>query len=218
VIRVVVVDDHGVVRDGVCRLLNDEEDITVVGEAATAASALHVIGEQQPDVAVLDLSIPDTDSLLTQPDHSSGLELIEAIGHRLSDKPPAIVMLSMHGEMDIVRAAMRAGAIGYVVKHSVASELVAAVRAASMGSLYLCAEVAEVLTAAAVRTSSPADRLSPREREVIHHVVEGRSSKEIAALLHTSQKTVEKQRRDAMRKLDVTNVAALVRVAIELDL
>jgi DNA-binding CsgD family transcriptional regulator len=82
----------------------------------------------------------------------------------------------------------------------------------------LCAEVSEVLTAAAAQMGRPADRLSPREREVVRHVVDGRSSKEIAALLQTSPKTVEKQRRDAMRKLEVSNVAALVRIAMEMDL
>ena len=218
-IRVVVVDDHTLVRQGVCRLLVEAGDIEVAGEASSGDAAVSAIVALRPDVVVLDLSMPDRPGAEAPLAPSGGLEVMEAVRHRLGSKAPPVVVLSMLGMMDAVRAALREGAVGYVVKQSATPELVAAVRAAATGSIYLSAEVAQVLAASSgTPSSSPADRLSPREREVVRHVADGRSSKEIAALLHTSPKTVEKQRRDAMRKLDVSNVASLVRKVLEHDL
>lgn len=217
-IRVVVVDDHTVVRQGVCRLLDDAEDIEVAGQAASADAALSAVVALRPDVLLLDLSLPDREGAPAPLAPSGGIEVMKAVKHRLGSKAPTVVVLSMLGAPDAVRAALREGAVGYVVKQSVTSELVAAVRAASTGSVYLCAEVAQVLDASSGAPSDgPAERLSPREREVARHVADGLSSKEIATVLQTSPKTVEKQRRDAMRKLEVSNVAALVRKVIEFD-
>jgi DNA-binding NarL/FixJ family response regulator len=131
-----------------------------------------------------------------------------------------VVILSMHADLGIVQQALRGGALGYVLKQSVASELIAAIRAVSNGSVYLSAGVSQVLTSdvPVEKSHNLLDRLSPRERQVVERIVEGYSTKEIADSIHTSVKTVEKQRRDAMRKLEVDNTASLVRVSLELGL
>ena len=133
---------------------------------------------------------------------------------------PHVVMLSMHAEQGMVQPALRSGALGYVLKQAVAGELLAAVRAVSCGSIYMSAGVSQVLSEMLLneRAPGPLDRLSPREREVVQMIVEGLSTREIADRLHSSIKTVEKQRRDAMRKLEVENLASLVRVCLSLGL
>ncbi len=204
-IRVVVAEDHHLVRQGIVKLLEGAGDISVVGEADNGAQAIELVDVLQPDVMVLDLTMPQVD----------GLEALRQIA--VKKLRPQIVILSMHADPNIVRQSLRAGAIGYVVKQSVAEELLAAVRAARNGSLFLSSGVIaqDFFTE---RPQNLLDRLSPREREVVKRLVEGQSAREIAEALHTSVKTVEKQRRDAMRKLDVDNLASLVRVSLELGL
>jgi DNA-binding NarL/FixJ family response regulator len=159
-------------------------------------------------VLVLDLAMPQFD----------GLDTLAQIGGM--DFKPQTVILSMHADPSLIRQALKAGALGYVVKQSVADELLAAVRAVTNGSMFLSAGIAGVIVSDVFdkRPQNLLDRLSPREREVVQHVVEGYSTREIAEFLRTSVKTVEKQRRDAMRKLEVDNVASLVRVSLELGL
>ena len=204
-IRVVVAEDHHLVRQGIVKLLEGAGDISVVGEADNGAQAIDLVEVLQPDVMVLDLTMP----------HVDGLEALRQIA--LKRPRPQIVILSMHADPNIVRQTLRAGAVGYVVKQSVAEELLAAVRAARNGSLFLSSGVIaqDFFTE---RPQNLLDRLSPREREVVKRLVEGQSAREIAEALRTSVKTVEKQRRDAMRKLDVDNLASLVRVSLELGL
>jgi DNA-binding NarL/FixJ family response regulator len=129
-------------------------------------------------------------------------------------------MLSMHADLNFVQQALQHGALGYVLKQAVAGELLAAVRAANQGSLYLSSGVSQLLVKGLFsdRSPNPLDRLSPREREVVGLIVGGASARDIADRLHSSVKTVEKQRRDAMRKLEVDNVASLVRVCLQLGL
>jgi two-component system nitrate/nitrite response regulator NarL len=132
-----------------------------------------------------------------------------------------VLILSMHADVGIVQQALHGGALGYILKQSVAGELLAAVRAVSNGSVYLSAGVSQVLAGSDVyvgKSQNLLDRLSPRERQVVERIVEGYSTKEIANYMRTSVKTVEKQRRDAMRKLGVDNTASLVRVSLELGL
>jgi DNA-binding NarL/FixJ family response regulator len=161
-----------------------------------------------PDVLVLDISMPQL----------TGLDTLAEL--KAASPSQRVVILSMHADLGIVQQALQGGALGYVLKHSVADELLAAVRAASGGSVYLSSGVSQVLTGQmfAQKPPSSLDRLSPRERQVVERIVEGYSTKEIAESLHSSVKTVEKQRRDAMRKLEVDNVAGLVRVSLELGL
>lgn len=219
-ISVVVADDHPIVRRGVCEVLNAAGDMVVVGEAASGRSAVAQTAEHRPDVVVLDLTMPYDDAVSSTRTTTTGIDAIAAIRAAPNEVAPAVVVLTMHGEIGIVRSALAAGAVGYVLKESVTSHLCTAVRAASTGSIYLSAEVSAVLAPVAVDTATndPWNRLSPREREVVRHIVAGLSTKQIAAMLHTSPKTVEKQRRDAMRKFGVSNVATLVRVALKSDL
>jgi DNA-binding NarL/FixJ family response regulator len=207
-IRVVVAEDHHLVRQGICKLLEDGGDIQVVGEADNGRNAITLSQSLRPDVLVLDVSMPQL----------NGLDTLAELRATLPDQH--VVILSMHADLGIVQQALRSGALGYVLKQSVASELLAAVRAASGGSVYLSSGVSQVLTSGTYskRSQSLLDRLSPRERQVVKRIVEGYSTKEIADSMHTSVKTVEKQRRDAMRKLEVDNTASLVRVSLELGL
>ncbi len=207
-IRVVLAEDHHLVRQGAGRLLEDGGDIQVVGEADNGRDAIKLCQLLRPDVLVLDIAMPQLD----------GLRVLAELN--AMEVNPHVVILSMHADLDIIRRALRAGVLGYVSKQSVASELLAAVRAASGGSLYLSSGVSQTLKQelSAEKPPNSLDLLSPRERLVVERVVQGYAIKEIADDLHTSVKTVEKQRRDAMRKLEVDNVASLVRVCLELGL
>lgn len=207
-IRIVIADDHHLVRQGIVRLLESADDLDVVGEAENGQEALALARSLHPDVIVLDLTMPKFD----------GFDALTEIS-QMSNRPQ-VVILSMHAEPTMIRQALQAGALGYVVKQSVADELLAAVRAASSGSMFLSAGVANIIASDVLveRSQNPLDLLSPRELEVVQCIVEGCSTREIAQNLRTSVKTVEKQRRDAMRKLEVDNTASLVRVSLELGL
>ena len=209
-IRVAVVDDHPLVRRGVINVLSDSPDIDVVGEEGTGAGALSLVRRTHPDVLVLDLSMPFETGIPSGRTSATGIDVLSTVRKELAENAPRVVVLSVHGEPDIVRAALAAGASGYVLKESVSSDLLEAVRAARSGALYLSAGLASILTLKPSPVPSAA-RLSPRELEVVGLIVDGHSTREIAGLLFTSPKTVEKQRRDAMRKLGVTNIAMLVR-------
>jgi DNA-binding NarL/FixJ family response regulator len=207
-IRVVVVEDHHLVRQGIIKLLESANDLNVVGEGDNGAQAITLAKSLRPDVMILDLTMPQVD----------GFQALAEI--RKLELRPKIVVLSMHADPGMIRQALQGGALGYVIKQSVADELIAAVRAAKNGSIYLSSGISGVI-ANDFFTENPKnllDRLSPREREVVRGIVEGNSTRQIAESLRTSVKTVEKQRRDAMRKLEVDNLASLVRVSLELGL
>ncbi len=207
-IRIVVAEDHQLVRQGIVKLLESTADLEVVGEADDGTQAIALAKSLHPDVMVLDISMPQFDGFQT---------LAEV---RKIIPKPQVVILSMHADPSMIRQALQGGAIGYVVKQSVADELLAAVRAARNGSMFISSGISGVIAnnCFVENPQSLLDRLSPREREVVKSIVEGWSTREIAENLHTSIKTVEKQRRDAMRKLEVDNLASLVRVSLELGL
>lgn len=207
-IRVVVIEDHHLVRQGIIKLLESANDLDVVGDADDGAQAISLAKSLRPDVMILDIAMPQLD----------GLQTLAEI--RKLEIRPQIVILSMHADPGMIRQALQGGALGYVIKQSVADELIAAVRAAKNGSIYLSSGISGVITNNFF-TEDPKnllDRLSPREREVVRGIVEGYSTRQIAESLRTSVKTVEKQRRDAMRKLEVDNLASLVRISLELGL
>ena len=207
-IRVVVADDHNLVRQGICKLLEETGDIQIIGEADNGMDALKLARLLDPDVLILDISMSPLNGLDT---------LVQA---KAMKPGPHVVMLSMHADLGLVQQALQSGALGYVLKQSVAGELLAAVRAVSNGNAYLSAGVSQVFSEIFLNEHQPSllDRLSPREREVVQMIVEGLSTREIADRLHSSVKTVEKQRRDAMRKLEVENLAGLMRVCLNLGL
>jgi DNA-binding NarL/FixJ family response regulator len=207
-LRIVVAEDHHIVREGVSKLLEELGDIRVVGEADNGEDAIRLVKLLKPDVLVLDISMPQTD----------GLETLKKM--RTFPSKHRVVILSMYEDITLIQQALEYGALGYVLKQSVSEELFDAVRAASRGSMYLSSEISHILSDGTLtqKPQNALDHLSPREREVVEQVVAGKSTKEIAASLNTSIKTVEKQRRDAMRKLEADNIASLVRISMDLGL
>jgi DNA-binding NarL/FixJ family response regulator len=207
-IRVVLADDHTVVRKGLCSLLNDEENMTVVGEAGDGRQALAIVQELNPDVLVVDISMP----LL------NGLEVTRQIKKLCPEVK--VVMLTMHSTEEHVLQALRAGALGYVLKQAAPEELVLAIRAACRGEPFLSPSVSArviewyVAQAGSEDEADPFDRLTEREREVLQLVVEGRANREIAELLSLSVKTVENHKAHLMEKLGVHTTAELVQFAI----
>jgi DNA-binding NarL/FixJ family response regulator len=203
-IRVLVADDHTIVRQGVVSLLQASPDCTVVAEAADGLEAVELARATRPDVAVVDLGMP----------RLSGLEAVRRIRQEVPHT--RILVLTMHEEEEYVVHMVKAGASGYLVKDSAAGELLAAVRALARGQGYLGPYAARVLADQYRKPDEPADpygTLTPREREVFHLVVEGHTTKQVAQELGISPKTAENHRTRLMDKLGVHNTAELVRYA-----
>ncbi|MBI5611073.1 MAG: response regulator transcription factor [Deltaproteobacteria bacterium] len=208
--RILLVDDHTIVRQGLLALLGTAPGLAVVGEAGSAAEAIALAGELLPDVAVMDLSLPDR----------PGPEAIAGV--RAASPDTEVLVLSMHDGEDYVRPALRAGARGYLVKGSGLHDLVAAIHAVALGHTFFSPAVSALLVHdAAADNSSPQARLrllSAREQEVLRWVVLGRTSSEIGDLLGIAAKTVEAHRANLGAKLHLHDVPALVRFAIRAGL
>lgn len=204
-IRVLLADDHAIIRDGLRALLQSIADIEVVDAVGNGRTAVQRAIELKPDVVIMDIAMPD-------------LNGIEAV-RMLRDKLPStrVVMLSMHSDSEHVYRALNAGAAGYLLKESAADEVVSAVRAVRAGQRYLSRALESLERRSEVRTGrvSPLDSLSARERQVLQLVVEGRSSTEIARMIHLSPKSVDTYRSRLMKKLGVADVTALVKFAIQ---
>ena len=203
-IRVVVVDDHAVVRSGIKLLLDRHDDIDVVGEAGNAQDAVFRVRELTPDVILLDLVMPG----------ESGIEVLPKL---LKEAPGAkVLVLSMQDEPSYVREAFAAGASGYVLKEAADEEVVTAVREIAGGGSYVHPTLgARMVTAdAAARTAADADPLSDREREILRLLALGHTNQEIATLLYISVRTAETHRAHIMQKLRLTTRAELVRHAL----
>ena len=209
-LRVLLVDDHTLVRSGMRALLETLPDVTVVGEAASGRDALCAIAEQAPDVALMDITMPDM----------NGLSATE----RVSREHPrvAVLIVSMHADQEFVARALRAGARGYLLKDSSRAELETAVRTVARGGTYLSPAVAKPEVDGSVTRGEapvePVERLSPRQREILQLIAEGRTTKEVAARLGVSVKTAETHRSTLMKRLDVHDVAGLVRFAIRVGI
>lgn len=208
-IRVIVADDHHLVRQGIRALLERADDIEVVGEAADGQEAIELVQRLNPDVLVVDIAMPRLDG-------TQATERVHALGVATQ-----VVILSMHSDETLVRQTLRSGARGYLLKRSVTEELLLAVRAAARGEIYLSPAISVSLLDEflAVEADSeerrPFDLLTPREREVLQLIAEGHTNTAIARMMNVTVKTVEKHRTSLMSKLKVHDVAGLVRVAIK---
>ena len=196
-IRVLVADDHAVVREGIRRILDGEPGFLVVAEAGTAADAVALAGAHQPDVVVLDITMPG----------GSGLDAAARIGEAAPGA--AVLVLSMHDSPEYVRESERVGAQGYLLKDSAATELRQALRAVHRGERYFAASPGAPAAGDALGV------LTPRERDVLRGIASGRTNKEIAAGLGIGARTVETHRESLMRKLGIRTVAGLTRLALE---
>jgi DNA-binding NarL/FixJ family response regulator len=208
-IRVLIADDHAIVRDGLRALLASNPEIEVVGDAADGVQAVSLVKSLRPDVALMDISMPG----------SSGIQATQQV---LEVSPQTqVIILSMLGDPEDIFWALQAGARGYLLKESAGREVMEAVLAVYSGYIYLSQPVLKTLVADYVQLrgsavkESPLEQLSQREREILNWVLAGKTSAEIAKILYLSPKTVESYRSRMMRKLGMTDMASLIRFAIQ---
>jgi len=204
-IRVLLADDHAMMRDGLQALLAATPDIEIIGAVGNGLDAVRQATVLKPDVVIMDISMPDM----------NGIEAAEL----LSKKHPeiSVIMLSMHSSSEHVYRAVSAGATGYLLKESAGEEIVTAVRTVHAGRTYMsqALETLERHSAPRMGDAGPLASLSTRERQVLQLVVEGHSSAEIAALIHLSPKSVDTYRSRLMKKLGIADVTGLVKFAIQ---
>ena len=202
-IRILLADDHAVVRQGFRMILSSHPDLEIVGEAGNGREAVELAATLRPDVVVMDVAMPE-------------LNGIEATRRLTAENPHIrVVALSMHKDSVYVRELLRAGARGYLLKDSVADDLVAAVRAVAGGEGYLSPAISNaVLDDYRKHVTNPIDLLSSREREVLQMLAEGKTNKEIAVTLNLSVYTVDAHRGRIMEKLNVHSINELVRFAV----
>jgi len=205
-VRVLLAEDHALMRAGLRSLLKELGGVEVVGEAGEGHEALRLVAELRPDVVLLDISMP-------------GLGGLEVAARVVREHPDTkVLVLSMHRNEEYVLEALRAGATGYILKDADAVELGVALRAVARGDRYLdpavSAVVFDALKESAPSVRAPLDRLTPRQRETLQLIAEGNTTKEIAGKLNLRVKTVESHRTQLMKRLGVHDVAGLVRCAI----
>jgi two-component system response regulator NreC len=202
-IRILLADDHAVVRQGFKLILGAQPDMEIVGEAGNGREAVELAEKLRPDVAVMDVAMPE-------------LNGIEATRRLAASTPHArVIALSMHKDSVYVREILRAGARGYLLKDSGAGDLVSAIRAVASGESYLSPAVSNaVLDDYRKHVTNPIDLLSSREREVLQMLAEGKTNKEIAVVLNLSVYTVDAHRGRIMEKLNVHSINELVRFAV----
>ncbi|BAL24405.1 response regulator transcription factor [Azoarcus sp. KH32C] len=198
-IRLFLVDDHQLVRDGLRARLGDIEEFEIVGEAASGKEALAAVESLRPDLALVDVGLPDM----------TGIELTSALGERCPVL--RVLILSMYDSQGYVMSAMRAGARGYVLKDAPSSEIIAAIRAVAAGGAYF----SSALTAALATPQAEDNALTEREREVLILVAQGDSNKRIAQKLDVSVRTVETHRLNLRRKLGIETAAGLAAYALK---
>lgn len=207
-IRVVLVDDHMVLREGLKTLITAQPDMAVVGEADEGEAALQQLESWRPDVVIMDISMPGM----------NGIQATEQI--KRAHPEMKVLVLSVHDDTSYLRQMLTVGASGYILKHTAADALIQAIRTVAAGGLYLEPSLAEHVVGRYVRRPTAATELlgtelSEREREVVQRVVQGYSNRDIATQLSLSVKTVETYRARALEKLGLTSRAALVRYALE---
>ncbi len=205
-VRIVLADDHTIVRAGLCKLLESMPAFQVVGQADDGRKVLELAEQLQPDLVLMDLSMP-------------GLTGLEATARLRKAWPKMrVVILSMHQNEEYVRQALRNGAVAYLLKDAAPQELEQALHAVLRGETYLSPAIAKNATHAPSQTPAPTEQLTPRQTEVLRLVAQGFSSKEIARELDLSIKTVDTHRTTLMKQLDIHEVTGLVRYAIRTGL
>ena len=203
-VRVLLADDHALVRAGIRALLEGLEGVAVVAEAGNGGEVLELARKHRPDVVLLDISMP-------------GLGGLEASAQLKQELPEVrVVMLSMHANEEYVLQSLRAGAAGYMLKDSATAELEFALKAVMQGETYLSPPISKQVVEGYVQRvgAEPAPDLTPRQRQVLQLIAEGHSTKEIAYRLELSVKTVETHRAQLMERLQIRDIAGLVRYAI----
>ena len=199
-IKTIVADAYALVREGLCSLLREEEDIDVIGEAETCTDLRELIKNDQPDVAIIDGSLADS------------LDMVEELKGRIP-----VVIISAHDNEKRVQAAIQAGAYGFVVKDAATEELLLAVRAAEQGNTFISPRISQQIIERCFPDrfdKKEVEELTPREREVLELVTEGHTNTKMAQMLGISVKTVEKHRRRMMNKLGVDDLPSLIREAV----
>lgn len=207
-IRLLLVEDHSMVRAGLRALLERSNDISILGEASNGQEAIEMTAELKPDVIVMDIMMP----------RLNGIQAAEQI--RDMKLPVSILLLSMYSDEGLVHQALQSGVKGYVLKTSVSEELLWAIHAVARGETYLSTVISSIVVESAIHPHSmqsddPLHVLSPREKEILQLIAEENTSGEIGKLLFISEKTVEKHRANLMEKLRVRNLAGLVRLAVK---
>ena len=207
-IRVLLADDHAIVRQGLSNSIRQEEDMEVVGQAQNGLSAILLVKELSPDIVVMDISMPDING-------------VDATREIVRDFPKVkVIALSMYSAKKFIREMFKAGASGYLLKDCEFDELANAIRTVMSGKSYLSPEITDVVVDSYVRTSaedkaSAFSALTKREREVLQLTAEGKTTKQTGLKLHISPKTVEAHRLRIMEKLDIDNIAQLTKYAIQ---
>ncbi|HKS72016.1 MAG TPA: response regulator transcription factor [Terriglobales bacterium] len=211
--RLLIVEDHKIMRDGIKSLLEHGAEFTVIAEADTGTEAVRICQEAHPDLVLMDIGLP-------------GLNGVDTTSELLRRSPSSkVVILSMHDDEESVVTSIRAGARGYVVKHASSADLLEALRTVAHGGSYLSPHVSERLLTRIRRGEEERDvghsilaSLTPRELQVLRLIVDGKASKEIAVILNIGVETVRGYRKAMMKKLQVNNVASLIRVALSAGL
>jgi DNA-binding NarL/FixJ family response regulator len=208
-ISVILADDHAIVRNGLQALLKAADDIVVIGQAAEGRAAVHLVEQLRPDVVVMDIAMPSM----------NGIEATLQIRERYPETQ--VVILSMYATAEHIFRAFQAGALAFLLKDSAGDDVIEAIRSAAAGSRFLGHDISDTLLDAYLHyrgdapEHSPLERLTPREREVLQLVAEGRSSTEIGEILSLSPKTIETYRSRLMQKLTIHDLPGLIKFAIQ---
>lgn len=204
-IKLFIVDDHGVVRDGICALFNTQADINIVGCADNGRRAVEQVVKLSPDIVLMDIAMPEL----------NGIQATEQIME--SCPQTRVIILSMHASKEHISSSLKAGARGYLLKESVGKEVIQAVRSVYAGNRYLSQSISNKVFdhyAQQQTTQNPIDLLSIREKEILQLVVEGNSSTQIAKILCLSPNTIDTYRSRLMQKLSIKDIPSLVKFAI----
>jgi two-component system, NarL family, response regulator NreC len=207
--KILLADDHALFRQGLKRILSEKKDLEVIGEVADGLELIKLLNKVKPHIIILDISMPN-------------IRGIEAIPEIKSIKPDSkILILTMHRDMEYLQQAISSGADGYLLKEDADSELFSAIKKIKQGKIYISPKLSEFLTEDWAKIhrgehdlSQESESLTRREREILKMVAEGKSSKEIASLLNISIRTVEHHRANIMEKLNLENIADLIKYAI----